>query len=91
MIRWNEEKNHWLIRNRGVSLETIAESILNGVYIDILENPTRKEQDIFLVQVEGYTWVVPFVMEKDDTIFLKTAFPSRKFHKLYGSGNEETD
>jgi hypothetical protein len=43
------------------------------------------------VQIAGYTWVVPFVIEEDETIFLKTAYPSRKFHKLYGGLDEKED
>jgi hypothetical protein len=89
MIRWNEDKNRWLIRNRGVSLETIADLIMNGAYLDILENPARNGQDIFIIQINDYTWVVPFVIEMDDTLFLKTAFPSRKFHQRYGCDHEE--
>jgi hypothetical protein len=34
---------------------------------------------------------VPFVIEENETIFLKTAYPSRKFHKLYGGSDEEED
>lgn len=90
MIRWSDDKDEWLIRNRGVSLKAIAGQIVSGGYIDILENPSRTGQDIFIVSINNYTWVVPFVIEKDD-IFLKTAYPSRKFHKRYGSNNEKKD
>jgi hypothetical protein len=31
---------------------------------------------------------VPFVIGKAETIVLKTAFPSRKFHQLYGKNHE---
>jgi uncharacterized DUF497 family protein len=90
VINWNEEKNKWLIRERGISFQEIADIILRGEYLDILENPTRPDQDIFLVRIRGYIWVIPFTIEEDETIFLKTAFPSRKFHKRHG-GKDETN
>jgi hypothetical protein len=50
----------------------------------VLENPTHPEQMIFVVPFKEYTYVVPFVIDNDDNVVLKTVFPSRKFHKLYG-------
>jgi len=34
------------------------------------------------LEIESYAVIVPFT-EKDDEIFLKTAFPSRKYTKRY--------
>lgn len=84
MIRWDEEKERWLQMNRGISFQEIADRILAGEYVDMLENPSRPGQDIFVLAIRDYTWVVPFVLEEDDHLFLKTAYPSRKFHKGYG-------
>jgi hypothetical protein len=89
MIRWNPEKEIFLRTSRGVSFQQIADEIVSGNYIDILENPGRSGQQIFLVRIAGYTWVVPFVIEADETIFLKTAYPSRRFHKRYGGADEK--
>ena len=86
MVRWAEEKDRWLQRNRGVSFSQIAERILSGEYFDVLENPSRPGQEIFVLRIEGYTWVVPFVVDAD-SIFLKTAFPSRRFHQRYGGAD----
>jgi len=91
MIRWDPEKDRFLRTARGVSFQQIADQIVSGEYIDILENPGRSDQQIFLVRIAGYTWVVPFGNEEDETIFLKTAYPSRKFHKLYGGLDEKED
>jgi uncharacterized DUF497 family protein len=88
VINWNEDKNKWLIRERGISFQEIADIILRGEYIDILENPTRPNQDIFLLRIRGYTWVVPFIIDEEESINLITAFPSRKFHKRYGGKDE---
>ena len=70
-----------------MSFQQIADEIISGNYIDILENPGRSGQQIFLLRIAGYTWVVPFVIEEDETIFLKTAYPSRRFHKIYGGSD----
>jgi len=35
-----------------------------------------------VLEIENYAVIVPFV-EKDNEIFLKTAFPSRKYTKRY--------
>lgn len=83
VIRWGEDKNDRLRRARGVSLEQIAEQILAGEYLDIVKSPSRTGQEIYVVRIAGYTWAVPFVSD-GDTIFLKTAFPSRKLHRHYG-------
>jgi len=38
-----------------------------------------------VMRIDGYTWAVPFVIEDDgQTLFLKTAYPSRKLHSQYG-------
>ena len=39
---------------------------------------------IFIVRFKGYIYVVPFKIDEDDNIVLKTAYPSRKFNKKYG-------
>lgn len=91
MVRWNPEKDRFLRTARGVSFQQIADDIVSGNYIDILELPRRPDQQIFLLRITGYTWVVPFVIEEDETIFLKTAYASRKFHELYGGLDEKED
>ncbi|NQT25677.1 toxin [candidate division KSB1 bacterium] len=87
-ILWDKAKNEWLILNRGISFDEIADKIINKDYYDILDNPTRGDQSYFILDIEEYTWVVPFIITDGDEIILKTAFPSRKFHKIYGETNE---
>jgi uncharacterized DUF497 family protein len=90
-IIWDEKKNEKLIVERGISFDLVAELILQREYVAILENPTRKGQYIFLVPIDRYIHVVPFVIDEDDNIVLKTIFPSRKFHNLYGAKDNEKD
>jgi len=84
VIHWGQKKDKWLRENRGLSFQEIANAIVEGSLIATLENPSRPEQEIFVIWIQDYTWVVPFVIEEDESLFLKTAFPSRKFHRRYG-------
>jgi len=83
-ILWDEAKNKKLRESRGISFEEVAQLILDKKYLAILENSARPDQMLFIVLYKGYTHVVPFVVDENDNIVLKTIFPSRKFHKLYG-------
>jgi uncharacterized DUF497 family protein len=91
MIRWNAEKDLWLQERRGVSFQDIATCILSNNLIDMIENPSRDGQEAFVIRFKNYIWVVPFVVEKDNTIFLKTAYPSRKMNARFGGINEAKD
>lgn len=82
-ILWSETKNKKLKETRGVSFEDVAQIILDQKYLHILENPVRPNQMIFIVRYKSYTHVVPFIVDADNNIVLKTIFPSRKFHKLF--------
>jgi uncharacterized DUF497 family protein len=83
-ILWDNDKNRKLIADRGLSMETFAALILEKKYLAILKNPSRKEQRIFIVPYLNYTYVVPFIIDSEKNIIIKTVFPSRKFHKMYG-------
>jgi len=82
-LNWDSEKNEILKHVRGISFEEIAYLIESGQILGIEENPGRFNQKIYILEIENYAVIVPFV-ENDDEIFLKTAFPSRKYTKRYG-------
>ncbi len=89
-IIWDHKKNKKLIADRGVSFDVVSDLILQRKYVAVLENPAREGQYIFLVPIKGYIHVVPFVIDEDENIVLKTVYRSRKFHKLFGAkGREE--
>ena len=90
-ILWDRKKNRKLIAERGISFNLVSELIGEGKYVEILENPSREGQFIFLVPVEGYLHVVPFVIDDKENIVLKTVYKSRKFQKLYGAKSREKD
>jgi hypothetical protein len=62
--------------------------IERGDVLDILEHPNHDRypgQRIFIVEINGYTHLVPFV-EEEHEVFLKTIIPSRKATNFYLRG-----
>jgi|SRR3989338_7706503 len=79
------EKNATLKSDRGISFEEIILLIDEGHLLDVVEHPNKlryRNQQIYVVDVEGYVYLVPFVRE-GNKIFLKTIYPSRKATKEY--------
>jgi uncharacterized DUF497 family protein len=88
---WNEEKNKLLEAERLISFEDIVFCIQSGFLLDILEHPNQEKyegQQIFVVQVDEYAYLVPFV-EDEREVFLKTIIPSRKATKKYLKGSKD--
>ena len=83
MIIWDHEKNAKLQLERNISFEQIADLIIDNKVLDILEHPRRKNQNIFVIDIDHYIYAVPFLLDEQDNIILKTAFPSRKLMKKY--------
>jgi hypothetical protein len=77
-MRWNLLKNNRLKITRGVSFE----DILKGKLIRIKKHPKRKNQNIILFYYKRYIWIVPYILEENGDIFLKTLYPSRKYTKM---------
>jgi len=86
-LNWDSKKNEILKRERGISFEQIAYLIESGQIIGIEENPGHSSQKMYILAFENHTIIVPYV-ENDNEIFLKTAFPSRKYTKRYGLKGE---
>jgi uncharacterized DUF497 family protein len=89
---WDDAKNAKLRVDRGFGFEDIVFHIERGDLLDILEHPNADRyagQRLFVVQREGYVYLVPFV-EDEHTVFLKTIIPSRKATKQY-LGEESDD
>lgn len=88
---WSEEKNIILKKERDISFEVIVEAIANDKVLNITKHPNKdkfKNQNIYIVDINGYCYLVPFVETEDGNIFLKTIFPSRKAVKAYMSGGK---
>jgi hypothetical protein len=88
---WNDEKNTLLKTGRQICFEDVVLFIEMGFLLDVLEHPNQskyKGQKIFVVQVEDYVYLVPYV-ETDENVFLKTIIPSRKATKKYLKGSSK--
>ena len=80
-FRWSTEKSERLKRTRGVSLEEIIQADL----VADKEHPGRADQRMLLFRLGDYVWVVPYVTRAEEK-FLKTAYPSRKYTKMWRLG-----
>jgi len=84
IFRFNSEKNAKLIEERKVSFEEIIEAIINGKILFNERHPNQKKypnQEIFYVEIRDEVYSIPYIVESDEIIFLKTAFPNRKARK----------
>ena len=86
-LNWSPEKNEILKAKRGISFEEIALLIESGHILGIEDNPRHPNQKMYVLEIDNYAIIVPY-MENDVEIFLKTAFPSRKYTKKYGLKGE---
>ncbi len=75
LVRGNETRG-------GVGFEECVAAIEDKRVLDIVENENYPGQKMYVLEINDYAYVVPFVESKDE-VFLKTVFPSRKFAKRY--------
>lgn len=86
---WDNEKNEWLMRERGISFEIIKECIENGqVVATRINHPPYEHQKVYLILIDEYVYEVPFV-EDDEKFFLKTVYPSHEATKRYLNNTNE--
>ena len=90
---WDEDKNELLKQERHVSFEEVVFHINNGDLLAKLDHPNRTKyfhQQIFVVLVGEYVYMVPFV-EDDEKYFLNTIIPSRKLTKEFLEERKDDD
>ncbi len=83
IFEWDEAKNRKLREERNISFEEVVFYIERGSVIDIISHPNSRKypsQRIFVVDIDNYIYLVPFV-ESKEAVFLKTIIPSRKATK----------
>lgn len=89
-FEFSDEKNRKLIEERGISFEEVISAIQGGGVLDILPHPNQAKyplQNIYVVNLNHYVYLVPSVKKDANTVFLKTIFPHRKLTKYYLKGN----
>ncbi len=74
MIIYDGKKARILRLERNIDIEDILKIIIDKKYIDILEHPKREGQQIFILLYRDYMHAVPFIVDKDDNIIIKTVF-----------------
>lgn len=85
VFQWDNEKNEWLKKNRGVSFDQVVILMERGAILETVEHPNQNKypgQKIATVWIDDYAYLVPYVQESE-AIFLKTIIPSRKATKKY--------
>lgn len=90
-FEFSAEKNHRLLQERGISFEHAISAIEEGLILDILPHPNPAKypnQKIYVLFIQNYVYLVPFVKKDKDTVFLKTIFPHRKLTKQYLKRNK---
>mgnify|MGYP001566010344 CR=1 FL=1 len=80
---WNQQKNEWLKKNRGISFEEVVDRLATDL-LDVRQNTSKRHplQLVFIVKITNYIWVVPFE-ESETEIQLKIAFPDRRLAKEF--------
>jgi hypothetical protein len=96
---WDLDKNQKLKSDPSrnfKSFEDVVLAILEDRLLDILENKNYPNQLILVVEIEGYIYAVPIVLELEEeneekTLFIefKTLYPSRKLLRIYKGGKEK--
>ncbi len=84
--KYNPEKNSILLAERGIGFNEIIQAIADGNVLGIRDHSNQKKyphQKVLFVRIVDEVYAVPFVFEDDNTLFLKTLYPSRKARKEF--------
>lgn len=87
---WDPDKNEWLKKERKISFEVVVFHLSAGDVWKVADHPNQSDypgQRIYFVNIDGYVYMVPYVIEEDH-IFLKTIIPSRKATKDFQKGGD---
>ena len=91
---FSAEKNQQLINDRGISFEEVIAAIENNAILDIVPHYNLDKyanQEIYVLNINNYVYLVPFIRESKNSIFLKTIFPHRKLTRLYLGGQKNDE
>jgi uncharacterized DUF497 family protein len=85
VFRWDNEKNEWLKKERGVSFEQVVILLEQEDVLEVVEHPNQERypgQRIAIVRINDYAYLVPYIQDGEE-IFLKSIIPSRKATNKY--------
>jgi len=85
VIQWDNEKNEWLKKNRGVCFEEVVILLEREDVLEVVDHPNQDKypgQKIATLKIGDYAYLVPYEQEGEE-IFLKTIIPSRKATNKY--------
>ena len=83
---YSPEKNAALKKGRGISFEEVELAITEGSVLTVIKNPNQDKypnQNIYVLNINNYVYLVPYVEKSKTEVFLKTIIPSRKALKKY--------
>lgn len=83
---WNPVKNEELKLERGVSFDDVVLAIHKARILDDIKHPNPKKyanQRVYIIEINEYAYIVPYVQSTKKVVFLKTIIPSRKMTKQY--------
>jgi uncharacterized DUF497 family protein len=89
-IRWDERKNRWLKRHRGVCFEQAAVCLASERVLDVTDHPNQDRypgQKVAVIEINGYAYLVPYESSGGE-IVLMTMIPSRKATQKYMGAEE---
>jgi len=85
VFRWDNEKNEYLKKQRGVSFEQVVILLEREDVLEVVEHPNQEKypgQRIAIVEINDYAYLVPYIQDGEE-IFLKSIIPSRKATNKY--------
>lgn len=83
---FSADKNEWLKDNRDISFEEVIAALEDERLLDVIPHDNLAKypnQSMYVLNINEYVYVVPFVKTDENKVFLKTIFPQRKLTKKY--------
>jgi len=85
-FRYNPEKNTKILASREIGLDEVANAMIAGNVLAVTDHYNKERypnQKIAYVEVLHRVYVVPYVQEDKNSVFLKTAYPSSKARDIF--------
>src|SRR5438105_1462745 len=83
---FSADKNQQLIKEHFISFEDVIAALSNNKLLDTIDHHNMAKypnQEIYIIDINGYVYLVPFVRKDKHTVFFKTIVTSRKLAKKY--------